>query len=96
MNKVDTITNKNKINSLKKYYSISKILLILNPFMSFLYLSVQSVKMGSTIPQLLQQDPKFTILFLVSMINPFIAYLLILINFTKDLILFLFYYNIIT
>ena len=80
MNKVDTITNKNKINSLKKYYSISKILLILNPFMSFLYLSVQSVKMGSTIPQLLQQDPKFTILFLVSMINPFIAYLLIFVQ----------------
>lgn len=80
MSKVNTITNKNKINLLKKYYNIAKILLILNPFMSLLYLYMQSTKMAISIPQLIQQDPKFTILFLVSMINPFIAYLLIFVQ----------------
>lgn len=69
-----------KVNSLNKYYNVAKALLILSPFMSLMYLSINSVQIGLSLPQVIQQDPRLTILFLVSMINPFIAYLLIFIQ----------------
>ncbi len=80
MSQVNVITNKNKINSLNKYYNIAKILLVLTPFMALMYLSMESARMGVVMQQAIQQNPKLTILFLVSMINPFIAYLLVFIQ----------------
>ncbi|SCH87479.1 MULTISPECIES: hypothetical protein [unclassified Romboutsia] len=81
MSQVNAITSKNnKINSLSKYYNIAKILLTLTPFMALMYLSMESARMGVAMQQAIQQNPKLTILFLVSMINPFIAYLLIFIQ----------------
>ncbi|MPN34509.1 hypothetical protein SDC9_182003 [bioreactor metagenome] len=68
------------MNFLNKYYNVAKALLILSPLMSLMYLSMNSAKIGLSIPQVIQQDPRLTILFLVSMINPFIAYLLIFIQ----------------
>ncbi|MCC3868095.1 hypothetical protein K0039_07755 [Terrisporobacter mayombei] len=59
---------------------MAKILLILSPFMSLMYLSMNSAQIGLSLPQVIQQDPRLTILFLISMINPFIAYLLIFIQ----------------
>ncbi|UEL49836.1 hypothetical protein JW646_15835 [Terrisporobacter hibernicus] len=59
---------------------MAKVLLILSPFMSLIYLSINSAQIGLSLPQAIQQDPRLTILFLVSMINPFIAYLLIFIQ----------------
>ncbi|HBI94138.1 MAG TPA: hypothetical protein DDY58_17900 [Terrisporobacter glycolicus] len=59
---------------------MAKVLLILSPFMSLIYLSMNSAQIGLSLPQAIQQDPRLTILFLVSMINPFIAYLLIFIQ----------------
>ncbi len=80
MSEVHMISSNNKINPLNKYYNIAKVLLILAPFMSLMYLSMVSARIGFSILQAIQQDPKLTILFLVSMINPFIAYLLIFIQ----------------
>ena len=80
MSQVNVITNKNKINSLNKYYNIAKLLLVLTPFMALMYLSMESARMGVVMQQAIQQNPKLTILFLVSMINPFIAYLLVFIQ----------------
>ena len=70
------IINKENINSLNKYYNIAKILLTLTPFMSLMYISMESAKVGLPMSEVIQTDPKLTILFLVSMVNPFIAYLL--------------------
>ena len=75
MSKVKLIQS-NKITSLNKYYTITKILLTITPFVALMYLSMQSIKIGTDFMQLIQSQPRFTILFLVSMINPFIAYLL--------------------
>jgi len=72
--------DQNKVKSLSKYYNVAKVLLILSPFMSLIYLSMNSAQIGLSLPQAIQQDPRLTILFLVSMINPFIAYLLIFIQ----------------
>lgn len=72
--------DQNKVKYLNKYYNMAKVLLILSPFMSLIYLSMNSSQIGLSLSQVIQQDPKLTILFLVSMINPFIAYLLIFIQ----------------
>lgn len=76
MSKVGTISNKNQINSINKYYNIAKILLAISPCMSLMYLSMEAAKLGISLPEVIGQDPKQTVMFLVSMINPFIAYLL--------------------
>ena len=76
MSKVGAIFNKCQISSINKYYNIAKILLAISPFMSLMYLSMESAKLGISLPEVIGQDPKQTVMFLVSMINPFIAYLL--------------------
>ena len=76
MSKVGTISNKNQINSINKYYNIAKILLAISPCMSLMYLSMESAKLGISLAEVIGQDPNQTVMFLVSMINPFIAYLL--------------------
>ena len=80
MSKVGAISNKNQINSINKYYNIAKILLVLSPCMSLMYLSMESAKLGISLAEVIGQDPNQTVMFLVSMINPFIAYLLIFIQ----------------
>ena len=80
MSKVGTISNKSQINSINKYYNIAKILLVISPCMSLMYLSMEAAKLGISLPEVIGQDPKQTVMFLVSMINPFIAYLLIFIQ----------------
>ena len=80
MSKVGTISNKNQIKSINKYYNIAKILLAISPCMSLMYLSMESAKLGISLAEVIGQDPNQTVMFLVSMINPFIAYLLIFIQ----------------
>lgn len=80
MSKIKTKANKNQITSLDKYYNIFKILLTLTPVMSLMYLSMESSRMGLPMQQVVQENPKITIMFLVSMINPFIAYLIMFIQ----------------
>ena len=80
MSKVGAIFNKCQISSINKYYNIAKILLVLSPCMSLMYLSMESAKLGISLAEVIGQDSKQTVMFLVSMINPFIAYLLIFIQ----------------
>ena len=44
--------------------------------MSLMYISMESAKVGLPMSEVIQSNPKLTIIFLVSMVNPFIAYLL--------------------
>lgn len=74
------LIQKSTISSLNKYYTITKILLTITPFVALMYLSMQSIKIGTSFMDLIRLEPRFNILFLVSMINPFIAYLLIFIQ----------------
>ncbi len=57
-----------------KWFTITKILLTLAPFIALIYL--QAFIGGSNLSELLQQNPKITLTFLVSMAGPFTAYLL--------------------
>lgn len=69
--------NAKQVKSLDKYYNISKILLTVTPFLYMMYISIGAAKIGASITQVIQDNPRNMVMFLISMINPFIAYLLI-------------------
>jgi hypothetical protein len=71
------MTNTKQIKALDKYYNIAKILLTVTPFLYMMYLSIGATKIGTSIPKAIQENPRNIVMFLISMINPFIAYLLI-------------------
>lgn len=71
------MTNTKQMKLLDKYYNITKVLLTITPFLYMMYLTMGTAKTGISIPQVIQENPRNMVMFLVSMINPFIAYLLI-------------------
>lgn len=71
------MTNTKQMKLLDKYYNITKVLLTITPFLYMMYLTMATAKAGLSIPQVIQENPRNMVMFLVSMINPFIAYLLI-------------------
>lgn len=71
------MANVKQMKSLDKYYNIAKILLTITPFLYMMYLSMGAAKVGVSISQVIQKDPRSMVMFLVSMISPFIAYLLV-------------------
>ena len=78
MSKVKTMQkiNKKEIETLNKYFDILKLILLVSPFIRIIYLSLKATTIGLTISEAITNNPEFSIVFLVSMINPFIAYLL--------------------
>lgn len=56
-----------------KWFMITKVLLVLAPFVALTYLQASA---GGNFALLLQQDPKITVTFLASMAGPFTAYLM--------------------
>ena len=61
---------------LDRYYMIVKVFLMITPFIAYLYLAL-SAGMGSlALPELLSREPKAALIFLIAMVNPYIAYLL--------------------
>lgn len=46
------------------------------PFVAYFYLTMLAMSMGVTLPEVLEKTPNIAVILLVSMINPYIAYLL--------------------
>ncbi|MBS7008975.1 hypothetical protein [Anaerostipes sp.] len=65
-----------KSSRLDRYYNIAKVLLCLTPFVCLAYLSMGAARVGGSVSAAIGEDPKLAVMFLVSMINPFIAYLI--------------------
>jgi hypothetical protein len=61
---------------IEKIFTIIRVLLAVSPFMALAYLSMNNAKYGGSLQTVLSSNPTFTVMFLVAMINPFIAYLL--------------------
>ena len=74
--KKEVTINKKQMKSLIKYYTIAEVMLAVSPFIGLAYISMGAAKLGLPMQEVVQTDPKLTVMFLVSMINPFIAYLL--------------------
>lgn len=62
-------------SSIERIFTIIKVLLAVSPFMALGYLTAKGGA-GGSIQTILSQNPHYTVMFLVAMVNPFIAYLL--------------------
>jgi phosphoglycerol transferase MdoB-like AlkP superfamily enzyme len=73
-----------ELQKMNRYFMIAKVFLAMTPLICYLYVSLKASMNGITFQQLLSQDPSTTVVFLIAMINPYIAYLVQLIQ--KNLI----------
>ena len=62
-------------SSIERIFTIIKVLLAVSPFMALGYLTAKGTA-GANLQTILSQNPHYTVMFLVAMVNPFIAYLL--------------------
>lgn len=62
-------------SSIERIFTIIKVLLAVSPFMALGYLTAKGTA-GANLQTILSQNPQYTVMFLVAMVNPFIAYLL--------------------
>ena len=62
-------------SSIERIFTIIKVLLAVSPFMALGYLTAKGTA-GANLQTILSQNPHYIVMFLVAMVNPFIAYLL--------------------
>ena len=67
---------RNNVKKLNRYYTIAKVFLMVTPFIAYLYLSLLAMTRSITLPDVLATEPSVAVIFLIAMINPYIAYLL--------------------
>ncbi len=68
-----TVLVKEKLN---KQFTLAKVLLAITPAIAYLYVSMRAAVLSKPLQEILTSDPTIAIMFLVAMINPYIAYLL--------------------
>ncbi|MGL4607005.1 MAG: hypothetical protein ACRCU3_06015 [Eubacteriaceae bacterium] len=61
---------------LNKAFSIAKIVLVISPLLTIVYLNMGFFSVGSSLDVMLKENPVLTIGFLSAMVQPFVAYLL--------------------
>lgn len=69
------VTQANQVK-LDRYFNIVKIFLFVAPVLGYLYAASGATMAGITLPELLAQNPSITITFLMTMVAPYIAFLL--------------------
>lgn len=67
-------------NMLERCFNVAKVLLTISPFIGLFYITTNGNVNGGNIMLALSRNPKFTVIFLACMINPFIAYLLMFVQ----------------
>lgn len=65
-----------KLKKLNRYYTIVKIFLMVTPFIAYLYLQLLASSRSVTLQTVLSEEPSVAVIFLIAMINPYIAYIL--------------------
>lgn len=65
---------------LNRTFMTAKVFLLITPLICYMYILLQSSMLSLNFQQVLVQNPQITIIFLISMINPYIAYLMKLIQ----------------
>lgn len=68
------------LKKLNRYFAIAKVFLAVTPLICYLYISLQGLMMNLSFQEVLVLNPSMTIVFLIAMINPYIAYLVQLIQ----------------
>lgn len=65
---------------LHRYFLILKVFLALTPVLCYLYVSMLGVMNNMSFQQVLQQTPSITVVFLITMVNPYVAFLVQLVE----------------
>ncbi|MFQ6793159.1 hypothetical protein [Thomasclavelia sp.] len=68
--------SKQREKKLDRYYTIAKGFLLATPFIAYLYVSLLASSRQITLPEVLASEPSVAVMFLLAMINPYVAYLL--------------------
>lgn len=71
--KFKKLTAQKKMN---RYFTVAKIFLAITPIIAYLYVSLRASMLSITFQEILTKEPSITIIFLIAMLNPYIAYLL--------------------
>lgn len=69
-----------KSKKLDRYFLILKVFLTATPILCYFYVSMNGLMSGQTFQQVLQATPSLTVVFLIAMLNPYVAYLVHLIQ----------------
>lgn len=74
-------TNKqSKQKQIEKYFTISKLFLAITPIIAYAYVMMMASMNGLTLQELFIKDASITVTFVIAMINPYVAYLLDLVQ----------------
>lgn len=65
---------------MERYFLITKVFLALTPVICYFYVSLRGMMQGIGFQEVLETQPNMTIVFLIAMLNPYVAYLLHLIE----------------
>lgn len=61
---------------MNRYFTIAKVFLAMTPIIAYLYVSLRASMLSITFQEIVTKEPTVTIIFLMAMLNPYIAYLL--------------------
>lgn len=73
-------TKQNGAQSMNRTFLIAKVFLAITPIIAYCYISMIGTMKGISFQEVLVQEANITIVFLIAMLNPYIAYLISLIQ----------------
>ena len=74
--KIRTVKQTSKEKKMNRYFNVVKVFLAITPVICYLYVNLRGMMLGVGFKEVITQDANVAILFLISMLNPYIAYLL--------------------
>lgn len=72
--------NSSSARKTARYFLVAKVLFGITPFVAYLYLTLQGSLMASSLQEMLASYPGLVVIFILAMVNPYISYLLSLIE----------------
>lgn len=62
-------------NRMNRMFMVTKVFLAITPIICYFYVSMKAMMNGMGFQDILETDPNLTIVFLIAMLNPYVAYL---------------------
>lgn len=69
-----------ELKKLNRYFVITKVFLAITPVICYLYIALRGMMINLSFQDVLQNEPSIAVIFLIAMINPYIAYIIHLIE----------------
>ena len=74
--KIRTVKQTTAEKKMDRYFNIVKVFLAITPIICYVYVTLRGMMLGVGFQEVIAKEANITILFLISMLNPYIAYLL--------------------